>query len=43
MHFYVLGGSTQHKSVLLNKTNLSPAEEMLENAADVAKSIIFFT
>jgi hypothetical protein len=35
MHFYVPGeSSTQHKSILLIKTNLSPAEQMLKNAAD---------
>jgi hypothetical protein len=29
-----LGDPTQHKFTLLNKTDLSPARETLENAAD---------
>jgi hypothetical protein len=28
MHFYAVGGATQHKTILLSKTNLSPAQEM---------------
>jgi hypothetical protein len=34
MHFYVPGRAPQHKSVLLSKTNLSPAEETLKDTAD---------
>jgi len=34
MHFYAVGGATQHKTILPSKTNLSPAQERLENAAD---------
>ena len=34
MHFYAAEGPTQHKFILLSKTNLSPAQETLENAAD---------
>jgi hypothetical protein len=34
MHFYAAGGPTQHKFILLSKTNLSPAQETLKNAAD---------
>jgi hypothetical protein len=34
MHFYAVGGPTQHKFILPSKTNLSPALETLENAAD---------
>jgi hypothetical protein len=35
MHFYAAGGApTQHKFILLSKTNLSPAQETLKNAAD---------
>jgi len=32
--FMQLGDPIQHKFVLLSKTNLSPAEETLKNAAD---------
>jgi hypothetical protein len=31
---YRLGGKTQPKTILLSKTNLSPAQKRLENAAD---------
>jgi hypothetical protein len=31
MHFYAVGGATQHKTILPSKTNLSPAQERLEN------------
>jgi len=34
MHFYAVGSATQHKTILPSKTNLSPAQERLENAAD---------
>ena len=34
MHFYAAKGPTQHKFILLSKTNLSPAQETLKNAAD---------
>ena len=34
VHFYAAGGPTQHKFILLSKTNLSPAQETLKNAAD---------
>jgi hypothetical protein len=34
MHFYAAGGATQHETILPSKTNLSPAQERLENAAD---------
>jgi hypothetical protein len=34
MHFYAAGDPTQHKTILLSKTNLSPAQEMRGNTAD---------
>jgi len=37
MHFDAAGSATQHKSILLSKTNLSPAQETLKNAADAAR------
>jgi hypothetical protein len=32
-----LGGQTQHKFILLSKTNLSPSQEALKNATGVAE------
>jgi hypothetical protein len=34
MHFYAAGGPIQHKTILLSKTNLSPAQQMSGNTAD---------
>jgi len=39
MHFYAAGSQTQNKFILLSKTNLSPAEETLKNAADAVDRI----
>jgi hypothetical protein len=39
MHFVRLGGATHHKTFLPSKTNLSPAQERLENAADAVNRI----
>ena len=34
IHFDAAGSPTQHKFILLSKTDLSPAQETLKNAAD---------
>jgi hypothetical protein len=37
MNLCAFGSQTQHKFLLISKTNLSPAQETLKNTADVAE------